>query len=370
MTFFQLRKSMLIAAVFAAVFPASAWAQLGLSQFDRSDADYRKRAARFMTNRSAAQTYRERIRSNTILFGRDVFMSTRNRRPLIMDPQFGLFTRPIAPTDRAGLGLRQYRLFDLQSQIANYSIDLPQATDYFNEDELGWTTEEVLTALRRHRSTATLALAEPAPELGTGGRMERKLDSKADEYYKVCAAKFREALQEKDRKKRSQLMAEARSRCDIVMQLDIDNPRGYLANAIIAYDSQEFNTALVSLELGIRRAKTLDALRIDRTAFFGDSPKWDRMVEQVNLTAQSSDNPRVLILKAYLAFLNNELDNARTAADQAARELKTRMRKATKEDEAAEEIAGYSSETSVTYAEHFRDLLDEKLEPRKTAANP
>lgn len=370
MSLCHMRKFLFAIAVVAIATPAVARAQLGLSG-GTGRGDYRRRAEQFMTNRGLGETYRSRIRSNSVLFGRSSsYMRSTHTMPLIMSEQYGLISdREIGPRDRAGRWLRGYRLFDIRSQIASSSVDLPQATDYHGESFLGWTTDEVLSAQRRNRPTAALALAEPARSLGAAERMATKLDDRADESFRACAEKFRNALDTDDRLKRNQLIAEARNEAGIVMQLDYDSPRGYLADAIIAYQTGDFNKSLVVLELGIRRGDTLASLDIDREAFFGDNRAWEEMVDQANIAARSSDNARILLLQAYLSFLSGNLDSARSAADRAVQTLETQLRNATEEEEAADEIAGISRQASVDRAKHFRDLLAERIANPKGAGS-
>lgn len=368
-----LRKILLLSILVISAMPSRARAQLSLGRDASSRAEYRRRAQQFMVNQSLSDNYRDRIRSNSALFGRRGSYDGRSMhsRPLILSRDYGLFNYDIRPMDRAGRWLSAYRLFDLRSEIASASIDLAQASDNDIDDALGWTTDEVLTALRRDRTTTSLALAEPAHGLGAADRMQAKLATKADESFRDCAASFRTALETKaeDREKRNALIAAARSYGEIVIQLEYDRPRGYLAEVLIAYKSGDLNTALVSLELGIRRADTPESLDVDREAFFGQSREWEEMVDSSRETARSTDNPRLHLLQAYFAFLNGDYVAARSSAERAIQGLKTQLREAQENDEIAEENAGYRREKSVEYAEHFRDLISEKLNAPRGGGN-
>ncbi|MCB9851867.1 MAG: hypothetical protein H6819_02125 [Phycisphaerales bacterium] len=349
--------------------PALARAQLSLGNDVESRADYRRRAQQFMLNQSLSENYRDRIRSNTLLFGQRSNYDPRNlhTRPLILSGEYGLLNYDIRPMDQAGRWLSGYRLLELRSEIANTSINLPQSSDIDIDDTLVWTTEEVLAALRRSHTTELLSLDDSTPKLGAADRMEIKLENKADESFRDCAASFRAALETNDREKQNALIAEARSSSEIVIQIDFNRPRGYLAEALIAYKSGNFNTALVSLELGIRRADTWESLEIDREAFFGQSRDWDEMLDTVSEAARSTDSPRIHLLQAYFAFLNGDFVMAQSSVDKAIDGLKKQMRESTPEDEIAEENAGYKLEASIEYAEHFKKLIADKQNALKGA---
>lgn len=356
--------------LFAIMFPATVQAQLGLRNARGANDEYSRRASQFMTNRGLSDMYLRRLHGQSLLFGRsNSHMGALHTRPLIMNSQFGLLRSFQGPTDRAGRWLRGYRLFEIDSEIARSAVDLPQLTDNNDISQYAWSTEEVLSAMRRDRSTATLALAEPAESLGPASGLENQLRLKSDAYFEKCAASFQESLETRDGRKRSLLIAESRNCAELVIQIEIDQPRGYLAAAIVAFHTNEFNTALINLELGLKRGDTLDSLYLDPKSFFAGGDKWRRLIDQVNgMAGQLESNPKISLFQSYVAFLNGDIRSAHTSANKAVRELKRRLKQVSEDAEAAgKELAEPLSETSVEITEHYLNLLAERLEATRGA---
>ncbi|HPF37313.1 MAG TPA: hypothetical protein P5081_08945 [Phycisphaerae bacterium] len=366
------RKTVILAGVVMGLTPALSHAQLGLGAERNPQDEYRRRTAQFMANRSLGQIYRSRMKSSNILFGQapTSFMRGLHKRPLIFTEDYGLFRHDLRPSDYAGRWLDNYRAVRIDSSLVLSSINMPHATDYDTTDIAGWTTDEVLSAMRKDRPTAALALAERAPSLGPADRMHDRLEQKSIDSFHDCAATFRAAMETDDGEKRNQLINEARKHAEIVIQLEFDRPRGFLAEALIDYQSADFNAALVNLELGIRKADTIESLDINAKDFFGTSRAWEEMLDNIAKAANASESPRIHLMQSYLAFLNGDLITAQSAAERTIEGLKAELSAATKDDEIAEENAGYRRETSIEYAEHFRDLIVEKTKAPKKAGNP
>ncbi|MCA9254377.1 MAG: hypothetical protein KDA33_02015 [Phycisphaerales bacterium] len=366
------RKTVILAGVVMALTPLLAHAQLGLGGSRNPQDEYRRRTAQFISNRSLGEIYRNRIKSSNLLFGQNTtsYMRGLHKRPLIFTQDYGLFQRDLRPTDYAGRWLDNYRAVRINSSLVMSSINLPSASDYDTTDIAGWTTDEVLSTMRKDRPTAALALAEGAPSLGPADRMMDRLEQKSSEAFRDCAAAFRAAMETDDVEKRNNFIAEARTNAEIVIQLEFDRPRGYLAEALIDYQSADFNAALVNLELGIRKADTIDSLDINAKDFFGTSRAWEEMLDSIAQAANVSESPRIHLMQSFLAYLNGDLITAQSAAERTIRGLDAELKAATKEDEIAEENAGYRRETSIEYAEHFRDLIEEKIKSPKKPGNP
>lgn len=350
--------------------PSAARAQLGLNT-NSEDYEFASRARRYLSNRRLENLYQSRIRNNTILLGRVPSMTRLHTRPLLMEDDYGILSSGFLPRDRAGYWMREYEILKLNSPIALASVNYPQSTDYQippPESELAaWTTDAVIAAMRNRSSTAALTLDEPAASRGPGANIDKALESKADKYYESCIANFRAAQSTEDRQERIRLIAEARNQCDIVIQIDEDLPRGYLAEALISFQSGEFNTAIHSLELGIKRANSLENLAIDPSAVFGTSRAWEEMLLAVNRVVRTAEDPRFYLYQAYLAFLNGDLTTARDATERAIVGLVKAGPSG--EGESNEGILEVQRDVSLENAKHFRDLLKDQQTTPKGVGN-
>ena len=357
-------KTPLLAGVVLFMLPATSNAQLGLGQSGRSTDEYDRRAQQFRTNRGLADMYMKRLRGQSLVYGRsNTQMRGLQARPMIMNPEYGLLRNFQGPMDRPGRLLRAYRLFDIDSEIARTAVDLPQVSDNVSIEEFAWTKDEVLAAMRNNRSPSTLSLIDRDQSHDVSGELDPQLQSAADAYFERCSASFRASLDAKEPRERSSLIAVARNSTELMNQIEIDQPRGYLAAALIAFHTREFNTAMFSLEMGLKRGDSLAALRIDRKSFFGESTEWRRTLDQINEAATVVNaNPRLYLLQSYYAFLDDDLRRAHSAAEKAVSGLKARTEKGSDDVEsAADEISGPSKDTTIDTATRFMTLLAEEI---------
>jgi len=347
-----------------ALAPSVAHAQLGLRGSRGGDDQYKRRAERFRIHRSIGAQHRSRIRSRSLVLGRGASLpGAMHDNPLILNREYGLLRGTRGPADRAGRSLRSLRLLNVNSAIVRAVIDIPRASDFRTAPKLDWTTEEVLTALRRDRTTTSLALAEPARGIGIAARYRRKLQARADASFKGGAANFRGAMKADISIKRSSLLSEARHSFEVVVQIEPEKPRGYLAQSLVAYQNGDYNSAVVNIEFGLKRGLTLEAIRVDRESFFEDASDWQRTLDRINRSARSSQDANVHLMLAYLSFLNNDNHAAYSAAEAAEGLLKAALEEFAEKQEDPSAV----TETSIEHAKRFRRLLGEAIDaPTKT----
>lgn len=147
------------------------------------------------------------------------------------------------------------------------------------------------------RGSATQAASYPT-------MLSERLKKKADEYYTLGGAYFREKQ-----------YARSQDYFGLVRQLEPERPRAFAAGVIVAYQRLEFNSAVMSLIHAIKKAETLDDLKIDWKGLYTSRQEFGKVVESVNLMAKSSSNSQAAnLLLAYYAWLNGDANTAIAAA--------------------------------------------------------
>jgi len=349
------RRDLALALSAVLTFQSVASAQLGLGLARQNKYEHQMRAQRFQANRTVEMTIRNRLRERSFLIGRSGYLDAGvGQRSLLFSPQFGFSGQLLDPTDRAGRSLRHLQMLDVKSDYARHIINMPRPSDFRIGDTLSWSVEDVMAAERANRSTG---LVFPT-ETNAATDHETSPASRTDAYFDRGTAAFRAALAEDDAVIRANLMADAHDAFDIMTQIDIDAPRGYLALAITQYAQENYNTALMHLVMGLKRADSLAEADIGRERFYDDDEAWQRLLDTLNLDARSVNNARLILLYSYFLFLNGDYQTARTQAEQAKKLLEDAIQQTTR-DEGAEALE--EAEKRIDYARRFSDMLGEKL---------
>ena len=132
-------------------------------------------------------------------------------------------------------------------------------------------------------------------------RLSKRLEEKADHYYALGVAYFREGE-----------FPKSRDYFQLVRQLEGDHPRAFVAIVLVSVHRDDINTAVMSLIRAIRRAKSLDDLRIEWKDFYAKEQNFRRVLDSVNLRAKSGAkaNKALNLMLAYYSFLNDDLNTA------------------------------------------------------------
>lgn len=137
-----------------------------------------------------------------------------------------------------------------------------------------------------------------------------RLAQQADEYYELGMAHFRKGD-----------FLKAKNYFAMDREVNREHPRGFLADVLTAGERRDVNRAYASLILGLRRAQSVDELKIDKAAFFPDERRFERTLSIMNVVAnQSPDQPAGYALMAYYSFLHGDVGATRAALNKA-REL-------------------------------------------------
>lgn len=105
---------------------------------------------------------------------------------------------------------------------------------------------------------------------------------------------------------------------DLDRDIHYDQARPYMAGVLTAYQHQDLHQAYNLLKSGIKRAKSLDDLKLDRNVFFEDPREFTRALNNINIWAKSQqDAPAPSIVLAYYSWLNGDHATALDAVDAA-----------------------------------------------------
>jgi tetratricopeptide (TPR) repeat protein len=146
---------------------------------------------------------------------------------------------------------------------------------------------------------------------GYGENLGAILDGKADENFELGIAYFRNG----DHRR-------AKHCFRVVKTLEGDRPRAFVADVFVAYETRDYNRAVLSLRRALERSEALSDLKIDGfiDRMYQGSPEekrraFRRTVESVNLDVKSRPGaPRLNLLLAYFAWLNGDVATAISAA--------------------------------------------------------
>lgn len=131
-------------------------------------------------------------------------------------------------------------------------------------------------------------------------RYEAQLGLRADDYYEMGAAYFR-----------SGDLTRAKNYFGMDREVHRDQARAYLADVICAVENRDMNRALASLHLALRRVKTIDDLRVEKSKFYPDTAQFDRTVNVLNVVAnQSTDPVGPALLIAFYAWIDGDYATA------------------------------------------------------------
>ena len=142
------------------------------------------------------------------------------------------------------------------------------------------------------------------PQTYSSRRSER-LKEKADQYYRLGIAYFREGQYPR-----------SREYFQLVRQLEEDRPRAFVAIVLVSLQGGNVNTAVMSLIRAIRRAESLADLRIEWKEFYAKEQDFQRVLNSVNVMAKSGTrtNRTMSLMLAYYSFLNGDMNTAIAAA--------------------------------------------------------
>lgn len=161
--------------------------------------------------------------------------------------------------------------------------------------------------------------SQASPQTPVGGTLGRyddnlaaRLEDKADEYFDLGIGYFRNGD------------PQGAQHCfQIVKTLQHDRPRAWVADVFVAYETKDYNRAVLSLLRALERSEALSDLKIDRfieRMYQGKSLEEKRLafrrtVESVNLDVKSQRGAqRLNLLLAYFAWLNGDHATAISAA--------------------------------------------------------
>lgn len=183
------------------------------------------------------------------------------------------------------------------------------------------------------------------PTTGTAGAtytdgLAERLKSRADAYFDLGLAEFRDGK-----------YIEARQHFGLVAQLEPNRSRAFVAAMIASYQRADFSTASMNLVLAVKKAESLEDLRIDWRLFYSSHAKFQTVIDSINLIARSEGSAG--LLHAFYAFLNGDLRAAVAAVNSTVRRLEA-------EKKPASWRAGDSAGTPhLSVAQRFLDLLTE-----------
>lgn len=105
---------------------------------------------------------------------------------------------------------------------------------------------------------------------------------------------------------------------DLDRDIHYDQARPYLAGLLTAYQHQDLHQAYNLLKSGLKRAKSLDDLKLDRNVFFEDPREFTRALNDINIWAKSQqDVPAPSMILAYYSWLNGDHATTLDAVDAA-----------------------------------------------------
>lgn len=343
-----------IASLFTLAFAVPTFGQLSLMNSRENRYEHKTRAQRFMANRSIEATLRDRIQSRSILLGQLPWVTNRsNQQPLLFSREFGVAGNMQGPRDRAGRSLQSLQVYNDYSQFAKGIVNIPRPSDYLVDTNSIWTVENVLESMKAEESTALL-LPPASPKKSA---RESSIDAQTNAYFEEGATAFRAALSETNGSDRATFFANARHSFDLVNQLDVDGARGHLALAVVRFVQEDVNSAETHLVLGLQRSQTLEQMDIGLKNFFPDIELWQRRLDQLNIATRSSNNPRLLLLYAYWAFLNGDDVIALNSVEEA-----ERLYEAIFKQSRGNETTEVKGEEELNSAKRFADLLRTKID--------
>ena len=126
---------------------------------------------------------------------------------------------------------------------------------------------------------------------------ENELNRRADEYFEMGAAFFRAGD-----------LTKAKNYFGMDREVNRDQARAYVADVLCAVENRDMNRGYYSLIQALRRAKTGDDLKVEKTKFYPDPVQFDRTVNVLNVVAnQSSDVAGTALLVAFYEWVDGDL---------------------------------------------------------------
>ena len=157
----------------------------------------------------------------------------------------------------------------------------------------------------------TSVMAEVARERAPADALAARLEKQRREYYSSGVEFFRSAN-----------YVRARDCFDVCQTLDRKDPRAIMADALVAIEQGDVNRMVSDILRTLRLEASLDAMRVDVAAMYGDPAAFERVVDKANLIA-SLDGPDSFatgnLILSICAWLNGDLNTAVSAATTAAK---------------------------------------------------
>jgi hypothetical protein len=150
--------------------------------------------------------------------------------------------------------------------------------------------------------------------------LETRIKQMSEEYYQKG---IEYTFKYDNRNKKINTLLQARSYFDLSADACPDNPRPYLANAIVSFHNSEAHQAFHYLVEGLKRTKTADDLKIDKSSFFKDENDFRAMYDRATSFARTLDENNETagnLMLAYFAYLYGDTVLATTSIEAAAKE--------------------------------------------------
>lgn len=221
-----------------------------------------------------------------------MYSARRNRR------ERGLLPIERPPMSRVAQMLDSRNLLRSHSTLGRNRSALIGRQDYVIEADGRWRGEVTPAVKSPANLPNTDATTKPR---SYASRLSERLEEKADAYYRLGIAYFREGQYPR-----------SRDYFQLVRQLENDHPRAFVAIVLVSLQGEDINTAVTSLVHAIRRAESLADLRIEWEEFYTKEQNFQRVVNSVNLMAKSGagTNKALNLMLAYYSFLNGDLNTA------------------------------------------------------------
>jgi hypothetical protein len=207
--------------------------------------------------------------------------------------------------------LQNRNLLSARSPLARRSLALMSRTDY-QLDENG----RMVGDSSRQDAEAKIAAARPTTSAPVS---QQHFADQMGDLLNERKAKHFDAGVEQFRNKH---YIEARNSFNIIKDIDSDAALPYMAVMVCSIHSQDFGQADGNFIRGLRRAKKLDDMRIDKTKFYADDRTFQLILDEINILAKRNpDAAGASLYLAYYSWLNGDTATAISSIDVAIKHI-------------------------------------------------
>ncbi len=156
-------------------------------------------------------------------------------------------------------------------------------------------------------SSAPNVEVAPPPTKHADDLMNDSIQVRMKDYYNLGVRQFREGD-----------YIGARNYFDLDADIHYDQARPFVAGLLATFKNEDYNQAYHHLITALKRAKTLDDLRIDKNAFFKNPQEFEQTLNKINLWAKSvPENASPSMMLAFFSWLNGDRATTLGAIDSA-----------------------------------------------------